>query len=277
MSSITLRSYQTEALKKLLSIRNGLLCARVGSGKTLISLFLSRFMIKRNEIDKIIICVTPSSVGPFTNELSSVGIKVDLIDDVVDLIDFLKGSKRFVLIKHSFMEKLGVDKNNIDQVEDYLEKDYKKIMLIIDEAHKFSNHESIGNFAIDNTRRFYEKIVIMTATPYGSKLDQLYGLVKLIYPKQWKNLKDFKNNFVRVEIIKDWKTGKFLRTEDVEYINLGKLRKVLEQFTYFYFPSINLVYKEHRTKLKESNYKQYVDMCRSVFSSLKERVSKKEE
>jgi superfamily II DNA or RNA helicase len=276
LAKITLRDYQTSALKKLLEIRNGLLCVKVGGGKTLIVLFLARLLLKNSAMDKIVVCVTPSAVGPFKDELKNVGIDVNLISSIEELIEFFKSKEKFVLIKHSFMEDLGTNKNSIDLVENYLIKDYKKIMLVVDEAHKFSNHESIGNFAIDNTRRFYEKIVIMTATPYSSKLDQIYGLVKLIYPKRWKDLREFRNNYVKSEIVKDWKTGKFLRTEDVEYINLSTLRKELEEFTYFYFPPIPLTYKEHKAKLKPENYSEYKSMCQEIYKELKDRASGKD-
>ena len=273
MASIVLREHQKKAIEKALSVTNSLFCIAVGLGKTFASLFLARLLLNRKQIDKVIFCITLSGIGVFKNEFKNVGIDVRHSDSIEDLIEFFKSKEKFVLIKHSLVEELGKDQNKIDLVEDYLTKGYKKIMLVIDEAHKISNHESLGNFTVDNTRRFYEKIVLLTATPYSSKLDQLYGLIKLIYPKKWKNLKEFRNNFVKSEIITDWK-GKYLRTEDVEYINLPELRKELEPFTFFHYPKINLNYHEHKAKLSDKNYSTYKSMCQEIYNSMKERSSK---
>jgi superfamily II DNA or RNA helicase len=275
LAKITLRLPQKEAIQKGLAVVNSLFCMRVGGGKTFASMFLSRYLLNNKKIDKVIFCITLSGVGVFKNEFNNVGIDVKLASCINDILEFLKGKEKFLLIKHSLIEELGINQVNIDLIENYLKKDYKKIMLIIDEAHKFSNHESIGNFAVDNTRRFYEKIVLLTATPYSSKLDQIFGLVKLIYPKKWRNLKEFRDNFVKSEIIKDWRTGKFLRTEDVEYINLPTLRKELEEFTYFYFPPIPLTYKEHKASLKPEKFEEYKKMCQEIYKELKDRASGK--
>ena len=274
MVDIKLKPHQIEGIKKALSIVNTLFCVKVGGGKTLLSLFLARLLLKNKKIDKVILCVTLSGIGPFSNELSNLGVNVRQANTIEDLIDFFKSKERFILIKHSFMEDLGKNQNKIDILEDYLTEDYKKIMLVIDEAHKISNHESLGNFAVDNTRRFYEKIVLLTATPYSSKLDQLYGLIKLIYPQKWKNLKEFRSNFVKSEIITDWR-GKYLRTEDVEYINLPTLREEMEEFTFFHYPKVNLIYHEHKTKLSEDNYKTYRNMCKEIYETLKDRAKGK--
>lgn len=274
---IKLRDYQIEAIKKALSVKNVLWCMRTGSGKTISTLFLSRILLNKKEVEKVLIACTLSSIGPFTNELKKLGIEVELAGDINALIEFLKGKEKFILIKHSLIEELGKNKISVDLIEEFLKKDYKKIMLIIDEAHKMSNPDSWASTGIDHTRRFYERILIMTATPYSSKLDQIFGIVKLIYPKQWKNLKEFRNKYIRSEIISNWKTGKYLRTEDIEYINLKGLRSELEPFSFFYYPKVNLNYIEYKTVLTKENYEIYRNMCSSVYDSLKERAGKKKE
>ena len=275
MSKIELRDYQVDAIKKALQNKNTLWCMRTGSGKTISTLFLARILLNKKEIDKNVIACTLSSIGPFTRELKNLGVEVKLVESIEDFLEFLKGKERFVLIKHSFIEGLGKNKESIDLLESSLKKDFKKIMLVIDEAHKMSNPDSWASFGVDNTRKFWERIIIMTATPFSSKLDFLYGLVKLIYPKKWKNLKEFRSLYVKEETIKDWKTGKFLRTEDVEYINLRGLRKSLEEFTFFFYPPIILNYIEYKIELKPENYLIYKDMCQSVLNSLKDKVGKK--
>ena len=269
---IELRSYQKQAMEKALSVKNALLCMSVGAGKTLTVIFLARYLLNRKEIDKTIIACTLSSIGPFQRELKKLGVETELTEKIEGLVEALNSRNKFILIKHSLIEELGSNKNNVDIVEDLLKKNPKKLMLIIDEAHKFSNHESIGNFAIDITRHLYEKIVLLTGTPYSSKLDQLYGLVKLIYPKKWKNLKAFRDLYVRSEIVKNWKTGKFIRTEDIEYINLPALRLELEAFTFFWFPPKKLNYINYTKSLTPQHYEEYSEICKNVYAELKVRA-----
>lgn len=275
MAEIRLRPYQQEIVKKALAVKNFLLCACVGSGKTICAAFLVRLLLKNNKMDKVLIGCTVSSLGVFRGEFrSKFGLSVGFIEDVNDLVNFLEGKDKVALLKHSLIEDLGRIQENIDTVEDSLEKDYKRIMLIIDEAHKFSNHESWGNISINNIRHFFEKIVILTGTPYSSKLQQIYGLIRLIYPNKWKNVKEFRNKYVKTEIVKDWRTGKYLREEDVEYVNLPELRKEMEQFTSFYFPSLNINYIEHKTSLSVENYEKYREMCVEIYEELKTRSYK---
>lgn len=274
MAKITLRPHQKEAIEKALSVSNALFCMAVGRGKTYASLFLARYLLNNKKVDKAIFCVTLSGIGVFKDEFQSVGVDVSSVTTVEELIEFFKSKKKFILVKHSFIEELGKDQNKVDMIEDYLKEDYKKIILVIDEAHKMGNHESWGNFAIDSTRRFYEKIVLLTATPYSSKLEQIFGLVKLIYPTIWKELRDFKALYLEEKPVKDWRTGKFIRMETLAYINLAGLRKQMEPFTFFYYPKINLIYHEHTVKLEPENYAEYKRMCQEIHTELKERPSK---
>lgn len=275
MTKIELKPHQKAAVEKALSVVNSLFCIKVGKGKTFASMFLSRILLNNKKIDKVIFCITSSGVGVFKNEFKSVGINVRLIENFEDIIEFLKGKEKFILIKHSFMEDLGKNKLHENALESYLIKDYKRIMVVIDEAHKMSNPDGWGNTGVDHTRRLYEKIVLLTATPYSSKLDQIYGLVKLIYPKRWKDLKEFRSKYVRSKIISDWKTGAFQRVEDIEYINLPDLRRELEEFTYFYYPPTKLNYYEHKIKLESENYEEYKDMCQEIYDTLKDRATDK--
>lgn len=274
MSIIKLRDYQIEAVTKSLQNKNALLCMKAGSGKTLTAIFLSRYLLNKKKVDKIVIACTVSSVGPFSRELKKIGIEGKLIEEVTDFVEFLKSKEKFVLIKQSFIEELGKNQTKIDLIGDFLKKDYKNIMLVIDEAHKFSNTESWGSVGVDNTFKFWSKIILLTATPFSSNLRQIFGLIKLIYPKQWKNLKTFVEKYIKVDIIRNWKTGKFLRTEDIEYINLPELRNELSEFTFFYYPPIKLNYIEHKVKLNKDSYQVYKDMCLNIYAKLKERCIK---
>lgn len=262
---LKLRDYQEEAVKFALKTKFCLWLMNVGSGKTICSMFLSRLILNKNIGDKVIIACTVSSTNPFLKDyLRKAKVSLELVEDVDKFISFLSSDEKILIIKHSMLEKLGVNQNYIDIIENKLSEDFKKLTLIVDEAHEFNNHEGIGHAAFQNLRFMWDRIVLLTATPYSSKLEQLYGLICLIYPKLWKNVREFKNLFIVEKVVKDWKTGKFLRSEPIEYVNLPLLREILETFTFFYYPPVPLNYIEHKVRLKD--YGPYDELCSKVFT-----------
>jgi superfamily II DNA or RNA helicase len=261
---LKLRPYQEEAVKLAVKVAKSLICMNTGTGKTLIAMFLSRFLLKKEMTDKILIACTVNAILVFMKDYrDKANLDVDVIQDINDLKDFLLNkNKKIALFKHSFFTELGFVQANIDLLEDILTKNYKRLTLIIDEAHEFNNVDSNGHLAYNNVRFAFDRVVLLTATPYSSKLDQVYGLAHLIYPTLWKSLKEFKTLFVLEKAVKDWKTGKFKYNEPQAYINLPLLRKTLEPFTFFWFPPVKLNYIEHKAKLK--SYTEYDNLCRGL-------------
>jgi hypothetical protein len=107
----------------------------------------------------------------------------------------------------------------------------------------------------------FDRVILMTATPYSSCLSQFYGLIHLIYPKLWKSKRQFFDNYIDEIAIKDPRTHRIVRKEKVRYKNLKEFREKIEPFTYFYYPAIPLVHKEVHTKLNEEHYREYLDKC----------------
>lgn len=271
---IKLFDFQQEAVKRALSSFYQLLCVRVGGGKTLIAMFYTRLLFKKNLIDKVIFaCTVSAAVAVHGEFLEKLGADVPTITDELEFLDFLRGKRKVCIIKHSMFEKLGYDQDIINQIRDICEQKNLRTALVIDEAHKLSNDKSIAHTAYMNIKFMFERVLLMTATPYSSCLSQLYGVVHLINPKLWKSKAEFTHKYIEEMII--LQGGKVRRKEKIAYKNLKDLRKMIEPFTFFYYPKIQLNFFDHKVRLKD--YSEYDEICKGVLTAKElERVEKGE-
>ena len=262
MAKIILRDYQVNAVKFALNVPRSVFCMRVGSGKTICAMFTLRELFKQKFIDKAVVACTKSSVSVFREDFKDkANLKVRLIEDETEFINFLKGDERVCLVKHSMFEKLGNDAIMIAELQK-LDKQNLNVALVIDEAHKIQNPDGVTHEAFMRIADFFSNIYLYTATPYSSCLSQFYGLIHLIYPHLWKSKAEFFRNYIDEITIKDPRTYRVVRKEKVRYKNLKEFREKIEPFTYFYYPSIPLVYIEHHTRLED--YEEYDDLCKGV-------------
>ena len=254
---IELKDYQVEGVKKILSVRNSLICMQVGKGKTAVSLFALRKLIKDGLIEKGIVFCTKTSTIPFIKDLKNMaGVTVKVTEKDDDFFNKLQGNEKIILAKHAMLEKIGLDYDNQLAFKRYC--DSHNLMCIIDEAHKIQNPTSGGHTGFDNIREYFKRTTLLTATPYSSCISQIYGLVSLIYPKLWRSKTAFMSQYTNELIVRD-RHHRVLRKDIKEFKNLTDLRNKLEPFTYFYFPPIKLNYYTYTTKLEE--YTEYDNLC----------------
>lgn len=261
MAKIVLRNYQQDAVKFALKVKKCLFCMRVGSGKTVCALFALRSFFKHDLIDKAIVACTKSSVPVFVEDFKDkANMDVEVIEQADDLVDFLKSKKKVCIVKHSMFEKAGNDLMTIKRLEKLYDEGLR-VGLIIDEAHKMQNPQGVQHDAYFHIQEMFDRVILMTATPYSSCLSQFYGLIHLIYPTLWKSKRAFFNRYIDEIEIRDPRTKRVVRKEKVRYKNLKEFRTMIEPFTYFYYPSIPLVHTEHKCRLSEEHYNQYLDKC----------------
>lgn len=269
MSKITLRQYQKEAVEFALNEKKCQLLMKTGTGKTLIALVLLKMLLKRKLTDKAVIACTKTSTVVFQKEFMDMfNFKVQVIEKAEDFINFLAGNGKVCVVKHSMFKNIGSDLKNLKEVRKIYKELDLKVTLIIDEAHKISSDTGTTQKYYNNMSWLWNRIIIQTATPYSSSLEQLYGLVQLIYPKLWNKKTDFTDKYIDYLVIRDkvnWK--KVLRKEILRYKNLNFLRKEIEPFTFFYYPPTKLNFYYHKGILKD--YSQY-DLLAKGLLSLKE-------
>ena len=266
MAKIILRDYQKEAVKFAKEVKKCLFCMRVGSGKTVCAMFALRSFLKNKLVDKAVIACTKSSVPVFIEDFKEkAGIDVPVIEETDDFVQFFKSNQKICIIKHSMFEKAGNDLITVKKLEKIYDSGLK-VALVIDEAHKMQNPEGVQHDAFFHIEEMFDRIILMTATPYSSCLSQFYGLIHLIYPKLWKSKRQFFDNYIDEIAIKDPRTHRIVRKEKVRYKNLKEFRSKIEPFTYFYYPAIPLVHKEVKCKLSEEHYREYLDKCWGIMT-----------
>ena len=213
MAKIVLRDYQQEAVKFAKKVKKCLFCMRVGSGKTICAMFSLRSFFKNKLIDKAVVACTKSSVPVFVEDFKEkAGMDVRVIEDAGEFVEFFKGKEKVCIIKHSMFEKAGNDLVTIKKLEKIYDSGLK-VALVIDEAHKMQNPEGVAHDAYMHIEEMFDRVILMTATPYSSCLSQFYGLIHLVYPDLWKSKRQFYDRYIEEIIIKDPRTHRPVRKE----------------------------------------------------------------
>lgn len=265
MPKIDLQEYQKEALRLAIKVPYNEIFVQTGRGKSIIGTFYARYLLNKKLVDKVIFASTKTGVLSFKKAFTTrLGVNINQYDDEADFLRFFKSDEKICLVKHSMIEKMGFNQANIDYIRETLSDNYKRIAIVIDEVHKFSNDTSNLHQSFMNIRFAFERISLHTATPYGSCLSQLWGITHLIYPKLWRSKRAFFDDHIEEKVIMDYRTRRVMRKEKVAYKNLDLLRKKIEPFTYFYYPPLDLNFVEHRTRLND--YEEYDALCMGVLS-----------
>ena len=189
-----------------------------------------------------------------------------------EIINFLRGKGKICIVKHSMFEKLGKDAMTIRILEEISMNEGVKVGLVIDEAHKIQNPDGVAQQAYHRVDFLFDRVIMLTATPYSSCLSQFWGLVCIIHPEIWPTKKSFFNRYIDEIAIRDPDTHRVIRKEKVRYKNLREFRSIIEPFTYFYYPKIALVHVEHHTRL--ADYTEYDTLCKGL--ELKDEKKQKE-
>ena len=261
---ITLFDFQKEAVKRALKSLNYLLCIRVGGGKTLIAMCYAKLLRKHNLADKVAFACTVSAAVAVSSEFrDKLDMKVTQVSTAEEYLEWLKNDEPVCIFKHSLFEKLGYDQNIIDSIMETLEGNGKRVALVIDEAHRMGTEKGIQHTAYQNIRFSFERVLLMTATPYSSDLGQLYSIINLINPKLWRSRAEFTRNYIEEQVI--MVNGKVRRKEKIAYKNLRDLRRKISPFTYFYYPKINLNFFYHNVTLPD--YFEYDEICKGVLTA----------
>ena len=272
---IKLRDYQQEAVKFAKKVKKCLFCMRVGSGKTICAMFALRSFFKNKMIDKAVVACTKSSVPVFVEDFKEkADLDVRVIENESEFAEFFKSKEKVCIIKHSMFEKAGNDLITIKKLEKIYDSGLK-VALVIDEAHKMQNPEGVQHDAYMHIEEMFDRVILMTATPYSSCLSQFYGLIHLIYPDLWKSKRQFYDRYIEEIIIRDPRTHRPVRKEKVAYRNLKEFREKIEPFTYFYYPKIPLQHCEHKCKLSKEHYEEYLQKCWGcIDSETQEKIEK---
>ncbi|MBI5746298.1 MAG: DEAD/DEAH box helicase family protein [Nitrospirae bacterium] len=181
--------YQTETVKKALKYFHGrvLLCDEVGLGKTIEAGMLIKEYLMRGMVRNILILTPAPLVSQWKEEMrTKFGIAFLTTDDqeylndpsgfwkernIISSINIAKGNKNAPLISDQFYD-----------------------LVVVDEAHHLKNRETLGWKLVNQIKKRF--IFLLTATPVQNNLIELFNLITLLKPGQFKTEKVFKQEYV---------------------------------------------------------------------------------
>ena len=181
--------YQIETVRRVLKHFHGrvLLCDEVGLGKTIEAGMLLKEYLMRGMVKNVLILTPAPLVSQWREEMESkFGIEFLTTDD----IEFLKNplsfwKQRFIIASISLAKGSKHMPSVIEQFYD---------LVIVDEAHHLRNRNTLSWKLVNQIQKKF--IFLLTATPVQNNLIELFNLITLLKPGQFKTEKFFKHEYV---------------------------------------------------------------------------------
>ncbi len=201
--------YQIETVKKVLKYFHGrvLLCDEVGLGKTVEAGMLIKEYLMRHMAKTILILVPPALVSQWQEEMSvKFGLMFTTTEDPLFNRDPASFWKTPLLIASVHTAK---HEKNLELIA----RQFYDI-VVVDEAHHLRNRATqVWNLVNIIQKKF---IFLLTATPVQNNLIELFNLITLLKPGQFKTEKMFKEEFL-------------VRGDLRAVVDKGKLRQALKE------------------------------------------------
>lgn len=182
--------YQTETVKKVLKRFRGrvLLCDEVGLGKTIEAGIAIKEYLMRGMVRNILILTPAPLVSQWKEEMATkFGIDFISTDDRLFSEDIEKFWKqRFIIASISTAKS---KKYNTKVTREFYD------LVVVDEAHHLRNRTTLAWKLVNQLKKKF--IFLLTATPVQNNLIELFNLITLLKPGQFKTEKQFKQEYVK--------------------------------------------------------------------------------
>lgn len=182
--------YQIETARRVLRVFRGraLLADEVGLGKTIEALTILREYQLRGMVRRALVLVPPALVGQWTGELTEkAGIAARTTDDAARTAD----PEAFWRDEGVVVASLALARSSkhapLVQAESW-------DLVIVDEAHHVKSRTTAGFKLVDGLHSRF--LLMLTATPIETDLEELYNLVTLLKPGQFATPAAFRAQFV---------------------------------------------------------------------------------
>lgn len=183
-------AYQIETVRRVLRVLRGrvLLADEVGLGKTVEAMMVLREYQLRGMAARVLILVPAPLVAQWVGELrAKAGIEARSTEDPqlrLDADEFWRGDGVVVASLSLARAARHVTAVQADPWD----------LVIVDEAHHVKNRATAGWKLIDGLRSRF--LLLLTATPIETDLEELYSLVTLLRPGQFATPSAFRRQFV---------------------------------------------------------------------------------
>jgi len=181
--------YQIETVKKVLKYFRGraLLCDEVGLGKTIEAGMVIKEYLMRDMVRNVLILTPSSLVSQWKEEMDSkFGIEFMTTEEVGALDDPEKIWKKKYVIASLNMAK---SKKNMPLVTRQFYD-----LVVVDEAHHLRNRATLAWKLINQIQKRF--ILLLSATPLQNNLIELFNLITLLKPGQFKTERLFKQEYL---------------------------------------------------------------------------------
>jgi SNF2 family DNA or RNA helicase len=181
--------YQIETVKKVLKYFRGrvLLCDEVGLGKTIEAGMVIKEYLMRNMVRNVLILTPSALVSQWKEEMETkFGIEFMTTDDVQASGDPEKfWEEKFLIVSLN----LAKSKRNMPVVTRHFYD-----LVVVDEAHHLRNRTTLAWKLINQIQKRF--ILLLSATPLQNNLIELFNLITLLKPGQFKTEKLFKQEYL---------------------------------------------------------------------------------
>jgi superfamily II DNA or RNA helicase len=199
--------YQLETAKKVLKYFHGrvLLCDEVGLGKTIEAGILMKEYLLRGMVKNILILTPAPLVSQWQEEMAQ---KFDIVFVTTEDPLFSADAERFwrysFIVASIHMAKSS--KNFSRVVGNFYD------LVVVDEAHHLKNRNTLNWKLVNEIKKRF--IFLLSATPVQNHLIELFNLITLLQPGQFKTERLFKQAYVQ-------------RGDPTKPANKDKLRELL--------------------------------------------------
>jgi SNF2 family DNA or RNA helicase len=181
--------YQIETVKKVLKYFRGrvLLCDEVGLGKTIEAGMVIKEYLMRNMVRNVLILTPSALVSQWKEEMETkFGVEFMTTDDVEASDDPEKFWNGKYLIASLNLAK---SKRNMPVVTRHFYD-----LVVVDEAHHLRNRTTQAWKLINQIQKRF--ILLLSATPLQNNLIELFNLITLLKPGQFKTEKLFRQEYL---------------------------------------------------------------------------------
>ncbi len=182
--------YQLETVRRVLRVLRGraLLADEVGLGKTIEALMVLREYQLRGMVRRALILAPPSLTRHWRGELESkAGIELRSTDDP----GFRGDPDAFWRADGVVVASLALARSARHAPQVQAEP---WDLVVVDEAHHLKNRSALAHRLVNGLRSRF--LLLLTATPVETKLEEIFNLVTLLAPGQLTTLAEFRRSFV---------------------------------------------------------------------------------
>lgn len=182
--------HQIETVKKVLKYFRGrvLLCDEVGLGKTIEAGMIVKEYLMRGMAKNVLILTPPSLVSQWREEMAEkFGLSFHTSEDDKETVDGEDLWKKNLLIASINLAK-G------QKCLPLVTREFYDI-VVVDEAHRLRNRNTLAWKLVNQLQKKF--ILLLTATPVQNNLVEIFNLITLLKPGQFKTETLFKKEYIK--------------------------------------------------------------------------------